>query len=230
MKKILLAMILLLGTSSCLNANEITILESGEGSSDIVEVLIRGNGGYCSAWINSMGIVEETDCIRLTNSKKIKILCTKKKESCKTEKEVFDYLVAKLSSNEQDMQQQKKMTQDKVEKSETHTDYSLKNLRQGMNYSEARKIILNAGWQGNNTRWQDIPQDGQINVLYYNNGWREVVSCSGTGMAPCRYEFHDIYKKTLVVITEGECLNSNNELPKKGEKCELSVSSWFLEN
>ena len=228
MKKILLTLILLLSISSNLSANEITILESGEGSSDIVEVLLRGNGGYCSAWVNSMGIVEETDCIRLTNSKKIKILCTKKKEICKTEKEVFDYLVVRLSTTKQDMQP-KRTPQEKVKDSKENTNNSLKSLRQGMNYSEAREIILNAGWQGNNTRWQDIPQSGEVHDIYYTNGWREIADCAGTGTAPCRFEFKDIYQKTLVVITEGECLNSKQELPKKGEKCELSVSSWFFE-
>jgi len=108
--------------------------------------------------------------------------------------------------------------------------YSLKNLRQGMNYSEARKIILNAGWQTAGARWQDIPQSGQVHDIYYTNGWKEIEDCAGTGLAPCRFEFQDINQKILVVITEGDCLNSNNQLPKRGEKCELSVSSWFLIN
>ena len=30
----------------------------------------------------------------------------------------------------------------------------LKALRQGMNYSKARQIIINAGWQGKKKRWQ----------------------------------------------------------------------------
>ncbi len=215
MKKILLTALLLLSISLNLSANNIIMLETDK-SSDVVEVLIRGNGGYCTALINSSGAVAKTDCIRLINSKKIKILCTKKKEVCKTEKEVFDYLSVQLSSTKQGIQQQKKI------------DQSLKGLRQEMKYSEAREILLNAGWQGNNTRWQDIPQSGQTNILYYNNGWREVVGCAGTGTAPCRYEFHNIHEKKLVVITEGECLNSNDEPAEKDETCELYVSSWFF--
>ena len=65
MKNILLTIILLFGISSSTYANEITILDKDAAGSDAVEVLIRGNGGYCSALINSSGIVEETDCIRL---------------------------------------------------------------------------------------------------------------------------------------------------------------------
>ena len=91
MKKILLTVLLSLGISLSVSAKEIFILEADEGS-DVAEVLIKGNGGYCTALINSSGAVTKTDCIRLTNLKKIKILCTKKKEVCKTEKEVFDYL------------------------------------------------------------------------------------------------------------------------------------------
>ncbi len=97
----------------------------------------------------------------------------------------------------------------------------LKALRQSMNYSEARKIILDAGWQGNNTRWQDVSQYGQDNDIYHNNGWHEVQSCAGTGTAPCRFEFHDIHNNMLVVITEGECSGEG--------KCDPGVSSWSLE-
>jgi hypothetical protein len=102
-------------------------------------------------------------------------------------------------------------------------------LRQGMDYSQARQIILGAGWQGNNKRWQEILKYGQEHDVYYNNGWREVASCAGTGTAPCRFEFNDIHGNLLVVITEGECLNEQMEGLKKGETCDLPVSSWFLE-
>ncbi len=98
-----------------------------------------------------------------------------------------------------------------------------------MAYSKAREIILDAGWQGYGARWQDISENGQDHMLYYNNGWTEVLFCAGTGTSPCRYEFRDIYGKKLVVITEGECLNSNDEPTKKGETCELFISSWFID-
>ncbi len=99
MKKILFYVLLpLLLALSVLNANNMTIISEDADGSDVVEVLIRGNGGYCSAWMDSLGDVSTTDCIRLSNSKKIKILCTKKKEICKTEKEIYAYLRKKLSS------------------------------------------------------------------------------------------------------------------------------------
>lgn len=105
----------------------------------------------------------------------------------------------------------------------------LAGLRQGMDYSQARQIVKNAGWQGNNRRWQDIPNWGQENDVYFKNGWREVAYCAGTGTAPCGFEFHDIHGNLLVIITEGECLNAQMEELKDGETCDLSVAKWFLE-
>jgi hypothetical protein len=100
----------------------------------------------------------------------------------------------------------------------------LKILNQNMMYSEARKIILDAGWQGKNTRWQDVDEYSQAKTLYFDNGWREVQSCTGAGTALCRFEFYDIHENTLVVITEGECYAEN-----EGQKCDLGISRWLLE-
>ncbi len=92
-----------------------TIISEDADGSDIVEVLIRGNGGYCSAWMDSLGHVDTTDCVRLTNSKKIKILCTKKKEICKTEKEIYAYHKKKLSSPQENQDVIENYTQQKRE-------------------------------------------------------------------------------------------------------------------
>ncbi len=105
----------------------------------------------------------------------------------------------------------------------------LTDLSQGMSYSEARKIILNAGWQGLGKGWQNISSDGQVQDVYYNNGWHEVVDCAGTGIAPCRFEFNDVHDNLLIVITVGECVNANYEELKEGEKCDLAVNSWSFE-
>jgi hypothetical protein len=105
----------------------------------------------------------------------------------------------------------------------------LSSLRQGMNYSMAREIVLNAGWQGNNMAWQDVPEGGQVKDVYYNNGWHEVQDCASNGTAPCRFEFKDIYGNTLVMITEGECTNDNFEPLEEGKKCDLGLSRWFFE-
>ena len=97
----------------------------------------------------------------------------------------------------------------------------LKTLRQEMTYKEARKIIIDAGWQTFDARWQDVPQSGRENLFYYDKGWMEVHGCTGAGIALCRFEFHDIYNNKLVVITGGECEDDN--------KCTQGVVSWTLE-
>jgi len=55
---------------------------------DSTTVTIKGNGEDCKVSMSSTGAVLNTDCIQLTNSKKIKILCTKTKKICKTVDEV----------------------------------------------------------------------------------------------------------------------------------------------
>ncbi len=97
----------------------------------------------------------------------------------------------------------------------------LEALRQGMNYSDARKIILNAGWQGNNKRWQDVSEYGRENFFYHKNGWREVQGCTPTGMAVCNFEFHDIHSNLLVVHTGGEC--------ESDDECDQGVGGWTLQ-
>lgn len=73
-------------------------------------------------------------------------------------------------------------------------------LRQDMPYSQARQILLDAGWQAvfqSPMREQYAPLDYIIGDLGYN----EVVDCSGTGMGFCRFEFADAKGHTLAVVT-----------------------------
>jgi len=81
---------------------------------------------------------------------------------------------------------------------------SLKGLVQGMNYSKARRVLLKNGWQASYRRWQDIPEFGREHKYYFDKGWREVESCSGTGMGYCMFKFHDHYGNKLDVVTEGD--------------------------
>ena len=182
--------------TTILSANNMKLLNYDDGG-DIQEVEIKDKRSVtCRVTMAAPARVIRTNCIRLTNSKGIKILCTNKKRICKTEAEVFDFI-----------QNNKKYT----------------SLRQGMPYSQAREIILDAGWQGKNQRWQDIPQSGEVNEIYYDNGWREIQDCSGTGMAYCRFEFRNIKNQTLVVVTAGECSQTSSV------KCEKYVENWSIE-
>ena len=81
---------------------------------------------------------------------------------------------------------------------------SLGDLRQGMPYSEAREIILDAGWQATVVPLQAREFAGLRESAMVGRGWHELQSCAGSGLAPCRFEFGDIEGQTLVVITLGE--------------------------
>lgn len=73
-------------------------------------------------------------------------------------------------------------------------------LRQEIPYSQARQILIDAGWQAvllSPNREQYAPLDYLIGEL----GYGEVVDCSGTGMGFCRFEFVDATGRILVVVT-----------------------------
>jgi len=93
-------------------------------------------------------------------------------------------------------------------------------LYEDMPYSEARKVLLNAGWKGDDSEDKDL--FGQGKVLYVDNNWTEVMVCAMSAGSPCRYEFTKNQKK-LVLITLGECFN------EEGEMCELTMTQWFFE-
>jgi len=86
-------------TDSSGGNDNIKILDGDEDiTSDIVHLLIGGDKESCKLIMDSLGQVQETDCISLTNSKNIKILCTKMKKTCKTENEIYEYLKQSLSN------------------------------------------------------------------------------------------------------------------------------------
>ena len=75
-----------------------------------------------------------------------------------------------------------------------------KNLKQGMPYAQARKTLLNSGWQAvahspNRDRF------GAMNYLINKLGYNEVETCSGTGMGFCRFSFTNANGQKLAVVT-----------------------------
>jgi hypothetical protein len=88
-------------------------------------------------------------------------------------------------------------------------------LRQDMLYSEARKILLDAGWQVDVNR--DAAQDDD-NL----EGGEELINCPVTG--PCRLEFTDIHRRRLIVLVVG----ISGEKMEDGHVGKL-VSSWYVE-
>ncbi|NUG10191.1 hypothetical protein HUN13_01165 [Acinetobacter seifertii] len=74
-------------------------------------------------------------------------------------------------------------------------------------YQQARKLLIQNKWQPLRTLSSNSTQED----LGYGNGWKfwkkgfkEVESCAGTGLAPCVFNFTDVYGNNLKVYTEGE--------------------------
>jgi hypothetical protein len=77
----------------------------------------------------------------------------------------------------------------------------------GKSYDVARKMLIKEGWQPNERRWSDVDDpsvQGGNGPVFWKRGYREVVSCAGTGAAECRFEFFDPNERVLLVITQGE--------------------------
>ena len=68
------------------------ILTPPDSGSDVISVLIKGNSEECEVSMTPPQDVVDTTCVRLTNSKGIKIVCTPKKRICKTQAEVFKFI------------------------------------------------------------------------------------------------------------------------------------------
>lgn len=71
-----------------------------------------------------------------------------------------------------------------------------------MSYDNARQLLLRQGWAPR----QDV-NDGVLSGngrIFWERGYTELVASSGTGLAPCRFEFADDSGRILVVETEGE--------------------------
>lgn len=91
-------------------------------------------------------------------------------------------------------------------------------LQEGMPYKEARKILIQQGWQPHLLGEPPNLNDTTVKELF-NLGYEEVKDCSGTGLGPCRFEFTNAAGELLVVsaITGG---SSNRE---------REVWRWFIE-
>lgn len=98
MKKIIMAGIILTGLGSSLSAKEIVLLSGGD--TDFVKFLLKGkDGSTCRGTMDVSAVVEETNCVLMTNAKKGKVLCTKKQGGvCKTVNEVYENIKKQINS------------------------------------------------------------------------------------------------------------------------------------
>jgi len=77
----------------------------------------------------------------------------------------------------------------------------------GTAYDVARKLLIKEGWQPNEQHisYGDDPMVQSGNgPTFWNRGYRELVSCSGSALAECLFEFIDPNERVLVVVTQGE--------------------------
>ncbi|EAZ88708.1 hypothetical protein [Crocosphaera chwakensis] len=81
----------------------------------------------------------------------------------------------------------------------------------GLEYEKAREKLISHGWQPHVTEYSFRSTTPRPLWTEYGNGkwllekgfW-EVSSCSGTGLAPCLFEFVDVYGNYLEVKTIGQ--------------------------
>lgn len=102
-------------------------------------------------------------------------------------------------------------TQTSVSTTETDADYlpgdlPIPNIYQ-LTYDEARRIILEAGWQPQFHSWvyaQGVEVQSGNGPIWWERGYYEIEACSGTGYGFCKFVFRDAHYRTLTVVTGGE--------------------------
>jgi hypothetical protein len=86
-----------------------------------------------------------------------------------------------------------------------------------MPYPEAREILIQQGWRPNLQGEPADLQDSAVRRLF-ELGYEEIKSCSGTGEAPCRFEFVNDRGKLLAIVTT-----------PMGDNGERLVRNWWIE-
>lgn len=71
--------------------NNMMVLNENEDS-DTAEIAMSGNGESCRLSFGSDGIIYNTSCRTMVNSKGVKIYCTAKKKLCKTYDEIYAFI------------------------------------------------------------------------------------------------------------------------------------------
>ena len=94
---------------------------------------------------------------------------------------------------------------------------------EGLTYDEARKKLIEAGWQPRNFSPSDRmlrnPTSGNSGA-FLQKGYQEIYSCAATGAAYCNFEFQDNQGRYLKVISAGE------ENPQEGVRAK--VNDWSI--
>ena len=95
-------------------------------------------------------------------------------------------------------------------------------IKQGMQYAEARNILLNSGWQTTfaNTTPNGTPlcHDATDEDEGSCDGQYEIEECSGTGMGFCLMSFYDGEGTYLSIVTAGG--------PPSADNKEVYIREW----
>ena len=171
-KKIVISLLL----SSLVYGEGFNLLDKESG-----EMVLESKTESCKLTLEAGEKITNTNCIKLTNSKNINILCTPEKTICKTVEEAKSFFEIMKHRQEEDPKLAK-----------------IKDL----DYYKARKIILKAGYSPKKS--STPPAFGTAKILY-EKGYHEVDECGDSSpMLPCRFEFNAPNSKVLIVITHGE--------------------------
>lgn len=76
----------------------------------------------------------------------------------------------------------------------------------GLDYDQARKNLIAAGWQPQKNHWTYKTELGEWNapaMEWWNKGYWELSGCSG-GLVYCGFNFTDAYGNQLEVRTQGQ--------------------------
>ncbi|MEC4983662.1 MAG: peptidoglycan-binding domain-containing protein [Oscillatoria sp. PMC 1068.18] len=77
----------------------------------------------------------------------------------------------------------------------------------GLEYNQARKKVIGAGWQPRRITRESYSVEYGNGPMLVEQGYQELIFCSGTGLAPCFFEFVDAYGNYLLIRTIGQGSN-----------------------
>ena len=94
----------------------------------------------------------------------------------------------------------------------------------GRLYSVARGQLLEVGWQPVSNSWT-YADDPRIRFgngpVLWARGYHELVDACPTGLAYCRFLYRDAYDNQLIVVTAGEAIGDDGDVP---------VWSWTIQS
>jgi hypothetical protein len=100
----------------------------------------------------------------------------------------------------------------------------LPKLKQGMPYSKAREMLLEAGWQAifNHVQLMNSQKSAPVNYFFAGKDYTEIVDCAGTGLGLCLFRFENAYGEILYVTTANNRENQENVFGWRVEQSEAN--------